>query len=165
MKIRRKPGLLMERSAFDEAKEQFELARKAIEEEKFTSALAHLENAFALHDNPDWHSYVGLCIAKERNEFLVAESLCLASIEHDDANPVHYLNLGKVYLAAGKKQEALDILRRGMDKGGSERILCLLTQIGIRHLHIFRFLKRSHPLNKYLGRLVRRREIRRRGLP
>ncbi len=155
----------MESSVFDEAKEQFELARKAIEEEKFTSALAHLENAFALHDTPDWHSYAGLCIAKERGEFLVAESLCLASIEHDDANTVHYLNLGKVYLAAGKKREALDILRRGMDKGGSERILCLLTQIGTRHSQTFHFLKRSHPLNKYLGLLVRRRELRRRGFP
>jgi Flp pilus assembly protein TadD len=155
----------MERSAFDEAKEQFELAWKAMEEEEFTSALGHLEKAFALHDDPDWHSYAGLCIAKERGEFQVAESLCIASIEHDDANPVHYLNLGKVYLAAGKKREALDALRRGMDKGGSERILSLLVQIGTRHLHVFRFLKRSHPLNKYLGLLVHRREIRRRGLP
>lgn len=155
----------MERLDSEEAERQFDLARKALEEEDFTKALAHLENALELCDNPDWHSYAGLCIALERNEFLVGEHLCNASIEHDEDNPVHYLNLAKVYLAAGKKAEALETLRQGMSRGGDERILSLLSQLGTRNPPVFSFLKRSHPLNKYMGILLHRRALRRRGLP
>ncbi len=155
----------MERSALDDAEKQFQLARKAIEEEDFTTALTHMENAFALHDDPGWHSYLGLCIALERKEFQVAEALCRASIEHDDADPVHYLNLGKVYLASGRKREALETLRAGMAKGGNERILALLLDLGTRQPQLLRFLKRNHPLNKFLGNLLHRRAVRRRGLP
>ncbi len=141
------------------------LARKAIEEENYTSALVHLEKAFTLYDDPGWHSYAGLCIAMERGDFPVAESLCLASIEQDDSDPAHYLNLGKVYLAAGRKREALETLRRGMDKGGNERILALLLDLGTRQTPVVHFLKRNHPLNKFLGRLLHRHAVRCRGLP
>jgi tetratricopeptide (TPR) repeat protein len=110
----------MERLDVEEAEQQFKLARKALEEEDFTTALTHLEKALELHDNPDWHSYAGLRIALERGDYLVAEHLCLASIEHDEGNSAHYLNLGKVYLAAGKKSEALETLREGMARGGNE---------------------------------------------
>jgi len=155
----------MSRLDTNEAEQQFKLALKALDEEDFTTALAHLEKALELHDNPDWHSYAGLCIALERGDFPVAEHLCLASIEHDESNPVHYLNLGKVYLAAGKKCKALEILHEGMALGGTERILALLFQLGKRNPPVFRSLKRSHPINKYLGIFLHRRAIRRRGLP
>ncbi|MRR06390.1 MAG: tetratricopeptide repeat protein [Deltaproteobacteria bacterium] len=155
----------MERSALEEAELQFELVLKSIEEMDYAAGLVHLEKALELHDDTGWHSYVGLLIALERGEFAVAECLCRASIEHDEANPVHYLNLGKVYLAAGRKQEALATLRKGMELGGNERILALLSQLGTRTPPFFRSLKRSHPLNKFLGILLHRRELRSRGLP
>ncbi len=155
----------MERSDIEKADEYIALARKALEEENFTTALGNLEKALELHDNPEWHSFAGLCIAMERGDFLVGEHLCLSSIEYDESNPDHYLNLGKVYLAAGRKRKALDILREGMVRGGNERILALLFEIGTRNPPVFRFLKRSHPFNKYLGMLLHRRALRRRGLP
>lgn len=155
----------MEQLDYGEAERHFDLACKALEEEDFTKALEHLEKALELRDNPDWHSYAGLCIALERNEFLTGEHLCIASIEHDEGNPVHYLNLARVYLAAGNKEKALETLRQGMARGGNERILSLLFQLGTRNPPIFRFLKRNHPLNKYLGILLHRRALRRRGLP
>ncbi len=155
----------MDRFENEEAERQFELARKALEEEDFKKALAHLEKALELRDNPDWHSYAGLCIALEQDEFLTGEHLCRASIEHDEDNPIHYLNLAKVYLAAGKKRQALETLRQGMARGGNERILSLIFQLGTRNPPVFRFLKRSHPLNKYMGMLLHRRALQRRGLP
>jgi tetratricopeptide (TPR) repeat protein len=155
----------MSRFDANEAEQQFKLALKALEEEDFKTALTLLENALGLHDNPDWHSYAGLCIAQERSDFTVAEHLCLASIEHDETNPVHYLNLGKVYLAAGKKWKAIETLREGMALGGNERILALLFQLGKRNPPVFRSLNRSHPINKYLGIFLHRRAVRRRGLP
>ncbi len=155
----------MDRLDMNEAEKYFELARKALEEENFTKALDHLEKALELHDNPDWHSFAGLCIAMERGDFPVGEHLCLASIEHDQGNPVYYLNLAKVYLTAGKKKEAFDVLREGMARGGNERILALLLQLGTRKPPVFPFLKRSHPLNKFFGKLLHRRALRRRGVP
>ena len=153
----------MERSDSGEAENQFDLACKAIEGEEFTKALVHLEKALELCDNPEWHSYAGLCIALERGEFLTGEHLCLASIEHDEDNPVHYLNLAKVYLAAGSKEKALETLRQGMARGGNERILALILQLGTRNPPVFRFLNRNHPLNKIMGILMHRRAMRRRG--
>ncbi len=155
----------MERLTLEEAEKYFELARKALEEEGYKTALAHLEKALELHDKPEWHSYVGLCIAMERGDFLVGEHLCLASIEHDESNPVHYLNLGKVYLSAGNKRKALETLCKGMALGGNEKILSLYFQLGTRNPPVFRFLKRSHPFNKYMGILLHRRALFSRGLP
>lgn len=154
-----------DRLKIEEAEKYFELARKALDEENFTTALVHLEKALELHDDPDWHSFAGLCIAMERGDFQVGEHLCRASIDHDEGNPVYYLNLAKVYLKAGKKREALDILREGMAKGGNERILALLLQLGTRNPPLFPFLKRNHPLNKFFGKLLHRRALQRRGLP
>jgi len=155
----------MEQSAIEEAERHFKLMLKSIAEEDYAAGLVHIEHALQLHDDPAWHSYVGICIAMERGDFVVAEHLCRASIEHDDDNPEHFLNLGKVYLAAGRKQEALAALRQGMERGGNERILALLSQLGTRTQPVFRSLKRSNPINKLLGMLLHRRAIRSRGLP
>ncbi|HTP66633.1 MAG TPA: hypothetical protein VMJ66_14670 [Geobacteraceae bacterium] len=155
----------MDRSDSGDAGLQFDLAYKALEEEDFTKALTHLENALELQDNPAWYSYTGLCIAMERREFLVGELLCRASIEQDEGNPDHFLNLAKVYLAAGKKAKVLESLRQGMDRGGDERLLALLLQLGTRNPPFFRFLKRNHPVNKIMGIVLRRRALRSRGLP
>ncbi len=155
----------MEQLALEEAEKEFKLAHKALEEDDFKTALVHLEKALELHDNPDWYSYTGFCIAMERGEFRTGEDLCLASIEHDEGNTDHYLNLGRLYLASGKKEKALETLRTGMAKGGNEGILALLFQLGTRKPPVLSFLKRSHPLNKFLGSLLHRRALRRRGLP
>ena len=155
----------MEQLAIEEAEQRFELAQKAFEEKDFTSALALMEKALELHDNPNWYSYLGVCIAMERKDFQTAELRCLASIDHEKGNPVHYLNLGKVYLAAGNKSKALETLRKGMDQGGNEKILALLFQLGTRAAPFFSSLKRNHPLNKFFGILLHKRAIRHRDLP
>lgn len=155
----------MEKLAIEDAEEKFDLALKAFGEKDFTTALALMENALELHDNPDWYSYLGVCIAMVRKDFLLAESRCFISIEHDKGNPGHYLNLGEVYLAAGNKSKALETLRKGMDQGGNEKILALLLQLGTRAPPFFSSMKRNHPLNKFFGILLHKRAIRHRDLP
>ena len=155
----------MEQLAIEEAKQKFDLALKAFDEKDFTTALTLIENALELHDNPNWYSYLGVCIAMERKDFLSGELRCLTSIDHDKDNPVHHLNLGKVYLAAGNKSKALETLRKGMAQGGNEKLLALLFQIGTRAPPFFSSLKRNHPLNKFFGIFLHKRAIRHRGLP
>ena len=69
--------------------------------------------------------------------------------------PLLYLNLGKAYGAAQKKEEACDSLRKGLnlDKN-NEDILNELKKLNMRRKPTFPFLKRSHPLNKYIGKLT-----------
>lgn len=155
----------MEQLAIAEAEQKFDLALKAFDEKDFTTALTLIENALELHDNPNWCSYLGVCIAMERKDFPSGELRCLTSIDHDKGNPVHYLNLGKVYLAAGNKSKALETLRKGMAQGGNEKILALLFQLGTRTPPFFSSLRRNHPLNKFFGILLHKRAIRHRDRP
>ena len=78
------------------AESEFELGRKALDTDDFEVALAHFETALELKDNPCWYSYVGFCIARGHGDFGTGVTLCQMSLEVEEDNPVHYLNLGKV---------------------------------------------------------------------
>lgn len=69
--------------------------------------------------------------------------------------PVFFLNLGRAYIAAGKKKEALIELTRGLkyDNRNSE-ILQELRTLGMRKKAPVPFLDRSNPINKYIGLLL-----------
>ncbi|TSK08073.1 MAG: tetratricopeptide repeat protein [Geobacter sp.] len=118
---------------------------------EISSALAQLERVLKLGDNPQLHSYLGFCIAKERGQVKKGAELCLASLEHEPQNPVHYLNLARVHQVAGNKVQAIEVLRQGMGVGGSEEIVTLLGKLGTRRPPPLRFLSRDHFLNKWLG--------------
>lgn len=115
------------------------------------SALAQLERALKLTDNPVMHSYLGYCIAKERGQVKKGRDLCLASLELEPGNPVHYLNLAKVHQIGGQKVEAMTVLRQGMAAGGSAEILALLNRLGVRKPPPLSFLPRDHFFNKWFG--------------
>ncbi len=151
--------------ALEQAEQEFELAQRALKEDDFDAALNHLEKALELDDNPGLYSYAGYCIAKGRGELRTGISLCQASIRGEPDNPAHFLNLGKVYLAWGDKYMALQALRDGMAKGGNAEILSLLMDFGVRNPPFFPSLKRSHPLNKLIGRYLHLRALRRRSIP
>ena len=124
------------------------------------AALALLERALKQNDNRSWHSYLGYCIAKERGQVKKGSDLCLASMELEPENPVHYLNLAKVHLIAGHKPAALGVLRQGMSLGENREILALLSEIGNRKPPVLSFLPRRNLLNRALGMLLRRMGLR-----
>lgn len=133
------------------AQKDFERALKELGEGNVLAALACLEKALKVWDDPAWYSCLGYCIAKERGHVTQAFELCRTSIERDPENPVHYLYLGKVHLVAGNKEEALQVLRQGMTQGGNPEISLLLDTLGTRKPPVLPFLSRDNPLNKYLG--------------
>ncbi|QXE92199.1 tetratricopeptide repeat protein [Geomonas subterranea] len=135
----------------EDAEKLFHRALTAFSAGEYQAALAQLERALKLEDNPLLHSYLGLCIAKERGQVKKGRELCQASLDLEPDNPVHYLNLARVYQVAGDKPQALDVLRKGMAAGGSEEILALLATLGTRKPPPLRFLSRDHVLNKWLG--------------
>jgi tetratricopeptide (TPR) repeat protein len=141
-------------------RQQVERGAAAAEQGNTLGALIHLENA-ALHGStPLLASYLGYCLAQERHEFKKGASLCLEALEQEPGQAIHYLNLGRVYVAAGQRELAIKTLYRGLKLGRNRLILEELKKFGIRKELVFRSLPRSHPLNKYLGLLFARLGIR-----
>lgn len=127
---------------------------------EYQAALALFERSLKFEDNPLLHSYLGLCIAKERGQVRKGRELCLAALELEPQNPAHYLNLALVYQVAGDKMLTLETLRKGMGVGGSSEIQALLGRLGNRKPPPLRFLHRDHFLNKWLGIALSRLHLR-----
>jgi tetratricopeptide (TPR) repeat protein len=137
-----------------EASVEFERAREALAGGQSLAALAHLEKALLLQDDPSWYSYLGYCIAKQRGQIKKGIDLCLISLELEPRVQAHYLNLGNIHLVSGNKAEALRVFREGMTIGDNKEIQRKLDEIGIRKPPVFKSLSRNHPLNRSLGILL-----------
>ena len=71
--------------------------------------------------------------------------------------PVFYLNLGRAYVAAGKRKDALDAFGKGLKYDNSNRdILKEMRGLGSRKKAIVPFLDRSNPINKYIGLILQK---------
>ena len=123
-------------------------------------ALLHLENAARFGSTPMLTSYLGYCLARERGQFKKGAGLCLEALTHEPGQGVHYLNLGRVYLAAGNKGLAVKSFRQGLKFGRHSLISEELKRLGIRKPAVVPSLSRSHPLNKYLGLVFTRLHMR-----
>jgi tetratricopeptide (TPR) repeat protein len=142
------------------ADKEFERALRELNDGNVLAALARLESALKFRDNPGWYSYLGFCVAKERGHVTQGFKLCQEAIDHDPENPDHYLYMGKVHLIAGNRDEALLFFRQGMAQGGNQEITQLLNTLGTRKPPIIPFLSRDNPLNKQLGILLSRLNLR-----
>ena len=124
------------------------------------AALSCFDKAFVIGKSPELLSYLSYCMATERGQLYEALKLCNDALSQEPDNPVHYLNLGRIYMHAGKKEEALLILRRGLSFGENQTIESILEKIGTRRKPVFRFLPRNSFLNKYVGLLLHRLKLR-----
>ncbi|MDH5202853.1 MAG: tetratricopeptide repeat protein [Nitrospirota bacterium] len=119
------------------------------------SALSCFEKAIEMENNPVYCSYFAYCIARERGQFNKAISLCAEAIEREPKNSIHYLNLGRIYLLINKKTDAVETFRKGLKHETNEQIIDELNKLGTRKTPVIPFLKRSNPLNKYLGVILK----------
>ncbi|MEW6585588.1 MAG: hypothetical protein AB1442_08250 [Nitrospirota bacterium] len=70
-------------------------------------------------------------------------------------HPILYLNLGRAYLAAGKKKQAHTAFLKGLQVEPDNReILKELRKLGIRRRPAIPFLGRSNTLNKCVGKVL-----------
>ncbi|HEX8948102.1 MAG TPA: tetratricopeptide repeat protein [Dissulfurispiraceae bacterium] len=134
-----------------EAEKLFTKGVNAFSRGRTLSALAFFEKAINIESTPVCHSYLAVCIAKERGQVRKAISLCKEIIDKDPGNPVHYLNLGRIYLLAGDKTEASKAFRDGLTYGEDPQIIDELDKLVIRKPPVFPFLKRENFINKYAG--------------
>ncbi len=69
--------------------------------------------------------------------------------------PTFYLNLGRAYFAAKKKKEAVKAYQKGLtfDKENKD-IIWEMKKLGMRKMPVIPYLKRSNPINKYIGMML-----------
>ncbi len=143
-----------------ESEEFFEKGVRTAENGNWLAALACFEKIVLPDGNPAALSYLAVCIARERGQFIKAEGYCREAIGREPENPVHYLNLGRVFLVQGKKVEAIRVFREGLGHGVDKRIIDELNRLGTRRKPVIPFLGRDNPINKYLGIILTRLGLR-----
>ncbi len=116
-------------------------------------ALSHMLRASQLEEhNPFYQSYLGVTIARASKQWNEAAKLCDNALRLKRDQPQLYLNLAEVYIAAGRRQDAMETLSMGIKYAQRDaRIQRLMAQISSRRPPVIPFLDRRHFLNRSLG--------------
>lgn len=125
------------------------------------AALSYFEKAYSLdNSNLVCHSYIALLMATERGQLQKAIAIIEESIRRSPEEAMLYLNLGKLYLKANRKEDAIQVIRKGMGYCNLPEGAALLDSLGTRKKPVFPFLSRDHLLNKYVGILLKKLKLR-----
>lgn len=151
---------------FEEEKkktEYFDITKKLLRSGNNKQALRVLREAYEeFAEDPFIMSYYGGLTAVVEKKIDDGIKLCLGALEKFDAaffpqgeRSVYaalYLNLGRAYLAGGRKEQAIETFNNGLnlDKKNHE-LLWELQKLGIRKNPPIAFLSRGNPINKYIG--------------
>ena len=77
------------------------------------------------------------------------------SLDKEMLYPLFYLNLGRAFVAASKKKDAIEAFTSGLKYDSSNNdLLKELRSLGSRKKPPVPFLDRSNPINKYIGMLL-----------
>ncbi|MBI5632011.1 MAG: tetratricopeptide repeat protein [Nitrospirae bacterium] len=109
-------------------------------------------------------SYYGCLIAIVENKTKDGITICENAIKALDTSmpfgseffyPIFYLNLGRAYLKAGKKAEAIKAFQQGLKSDPENNdIQWEMKKLGSRKKPPVPFLRRGNPINKYIGMLL-----------
>lgn len=142
----------------ENSEKQFRHGKSLLKEGDMDRALRAFEKAHKEdRDNPMYMSYYGMCTALRGGEMGLGLELCTRAIKKEFHRVEYYINLGKVYMAVGNKKGALKVFKTGLRfDPNNEELNKFLVELGFRRPPIVPVLKRSNPVNKYLGILLRR---------
>jgi tetratricopeptide (TPR) repeat protein len=99
-------------------------------------------------------SYYGLSLAQSKRPSREAVKACETAAQIDFFSPDLLLNLGKVYLLAGKTTKALETFERGLRIAPRFKALQIeLSKVDRRQPSPFPSLSRNHPINRWLGKI------------
>jgi hypothetical protein len=141
-------------------REQQELINASLNSKDYATALTVLEQIPVTARTPLVLSAFALCTAEVHQDFKTAVNTCHEAIKKDSKNPEHYFRQGRILLLAGRKKDAVWVLRMGLRHGRHKGIIDTLGSLGIRRRPPINFLQRSNPLNKYLGLLLTKLNLR-----
>jgi len=126
---------------------------------RYQDALTHFQEAAILEPmSRGYLSYLGLATAHAQRKYSDAEQLCRRAIEAEYHRPEHYFNLAEVFALAGRKPDAMKYYNQALSWNPSyEPALDALRRLGVRRQPVLPSLPRSHPINVFLGRTLRKR--------
>ena len=141
--------------------------QKLLKLHRYDAALRLLRSAMAEHPfNPVLLSYYGCLDAVWDKNYERGIKNCKDAIEilrkevpigREAFYPLFYLNLGRAYLAAGDRNNAVESFTKGLKADPDDDYLLMeLRSLGSRKKKVIPFLKRSNPINKYIGILLRK---------
>lgn len=120
----------------------------------FKSAMMIEREIEATRPQMKYLSYYGVSFAMAYGATHEALKACESAVKKDFLNANLFLNLGRVYLMAGKLTRALAAFEHGLKISPSHRALRTeLAKIDRRSRPPIPFLSRSHPFNRWLGKL------------
>lgn len=140
----------------DEQREMYAKGVEAVDSGDTRHGLLCLESLFNAAPEPKVASYYAVCLAKERKDVARAMELCEDAMAEDPRNTLHYLNYGRIYLAAGMKREAIKAFRDGLLYGKNSMISRELEKLGWRAPSIIPSLGREHLVNRILGKVLKK---------
>jgi len=165
------PKMIEEPAESAPAAEHIKAARAHLRSGQQKKAYSLLQKASARYPNhPIIISYCGWlqsAVEKKHQSGVVVCRKALVQFKTDDQElaaavyPLLYLNLGRALCLAGKKKDAFDNFSKGLryDKGHYE-LKKEIKALGIRKAPPISFLSRSNPLNKYLGKMMHKKDKR-----
>jgi len=107
--------------------------------------------------DPLYLSFYGASLSIINKNHGLGENLCRCALQSGKEYPEIFLNLGRVLELAGKKQNAVRVLRNGYRLHSNNlNLLEALQQLSPRGRVPLPFLDRDNILNKYSGIIIRR---------
>ncbi len=132
----------------------FSKAESFLQRGNHDRALEYLGEALKINPNhPDYLSFKGLCISLA-GDTIEGEKMCRRAVSLDSKSPTVFVNLGKVLLEQGLRNEARKMFTKAYKIDNTNAPAALeLSRMGVRRHSVLPFLDRSHPFNKSLGKL------------
>ena len=106
------------------------------------------------NETPEMMSLMGYSLAKESGRLKEGIALCEKAIAHSPNQTEHYLNLGRVYLLANKRKNAIKIFNAALRIRKDHRIINELNNLGIRKPPFVSSLPRDHLINVWAGKVL-----------
>lgn len=140
--------------------EQLQFIDEMLATKDYSAALAGIEQVPVAARTPLLQSAYALCLAVVKRSFKPAANLCHDAIKKEPKNPEHYFRQGRILLLAGRRKDAIWVMRMGLRHGRHRGIIETLGSLGIRRPPPLTMLARENPFNKYLGMLFTKLNLR-----
>jgi Flp pilus assembly protein TadD len=118
------------------------------------------EHEHAATETPEMISLMGYSLARESGRLKEAITLCEKALSLSPNQPEHYLNLGRVYIMANKREPAIRIFKAGLRIRKDPRIMQELKKLGVRKPPIVSSLSRDHVVNVVAGKVLKMLRLR-----
>jgi Flp pilus assembly protein TadD len=144
--------------AEDSAIADFKLGINLLRKGQSAEATEHFRHAAELEQkNPYYLSFLGVSVARAQRKWAAAVKLCETALSLRRNEAQLYLNLAEVYVSAGQRDDAVEVLDRALIYFSADtRVRRARANLGMRCSPVLPFLERGHFLNRSLGKLRRR---------